>query len=67
MNSVLLRVGQLAGLLGMLLMAVSVVGRLGGRFVLGNFQTGTMMLAGIAGVSVGCFLLLWALAARAGR
>ena len=62
MNSILFRSGQLAGLLGVLMIVVSVVARLGGRFMLGNFQTGTLMLAGIAAISVGCFLLLWVLA-----
>jgi len=67
MNSVLLRGGQLAGLIGMLLMVVSVAARLSGRFVLGNVQTGTLMLAGIGALSVGCFLLLWVLAERLRR
>lgn len=67
MNSVLLRGGQLAGVIGILLIAVSVVARLGGRFTLGGFATGTLMLAGIGAVSVGCFLLLSMLAERGGR
>lgn len=63
----LLRVGQLAGLLGILLIVVSVVARLAGRFTLGGFATGTLMLAGIGAVSVGCFLLMWLLAERGRR
>jgi len=64
MNAVVLRGGQLIGLLGILLMVVSVAARLAGNFRLGGFATGTLMLAGIGAVSVGCFLLLWALAER---
>ena len=37
MNAFLLRTGQLVGLLGMVLMALSVVARLTGRFALGDF------------------------------
>jgi len=64
MNDLLLRGGQLAGAVGVLLMVVAVLGRLAGRFSLGGFATGTLMLAGIGAVSVGCFLLLWLLAER---
>ena len=65
MNSLLLlRGGQVAGLIGILLIVVSVFARLGGKFTLSGFATGTLMLAGIGAVSVGCFLLLWLLAER---
>ena len=67
MEAIMLKGGQLAGLLGIVLMLVSVVGRLAGMFWFGGFQTGTLMLAGIGAVSVGCFLLLWAIASRAPR
>ncbi len=67
MRALLLRGGQLIGLLGILLMGVSVASRLTGRFWLGEFQTGTLMVAGIGAVSVACFLLLWMVAERASR
>ena len=67
MNALLLRGGQLAGLLGIVLMVVSVAGRFAGRFWLGEFQTGTLMLAGIGAVSVGCFLLLLLVVERGQR
>lgn len=67
MNALLLRGGQLAGLLCIVMMAVSVAGRLTGRYMVGDFQAGTLMLAGIGAVSVGCFLLLWVVADRARR
>lgn len=67
MKPVLFNVGRLAGLVGILLMVIAVVARLMGHFMLGGFATGTLMLAGIGAVGVGCFLLLWALADRSPR
>ena len=67
MNMLLLRAGQLAGLFGILLMVVSVAGRLTGRYALGDFQIGTLLLASIGGIAVGCFLLLWSIADRRQR
>jgi len=64
MNSILLRGGKLAGLVGILLIVLSVAARLAGKFTLGGFATGTLMLAGVGAVSVGCFLLLWVMAER---
>jgi hypothetical protein len=65
MDTVLRRGGQLSGLLGILLMAVAVAARLAGNFWLGGFTTGTLLLAGIGAVTVGCFMLLWRMAERA--
>ncbi len=67
MNAVLLTGGQLVGVLGMLMIAVALVARLAGNFTLGGFATGSLMLAGIGAVSVGCFLLLWSIAQRGPR
>jgi len=67
MNNLLLRAGQLAGLLGILLMAVSVAARLTGRYALGDFQIGTLLLASIGALAVGCFLMLWSIADRTRR
>jgi len=64
MNSVLHRGGQLIGLLGILLMLVSDFARFAGHFTFGGYQTGTLLLAGIGAVVVGCFLLLWFVADR---
>jgi hypothetical protein len=64
MNGLLLRGGQLAGLFGVLLMAIASAARLSGKFALGGFATGTLMLAGIGAVCVGCFLLVWLLTER---
>jgi hypothetical protein len=68
MNSLLHKGGQLIGLVGILLMAVSVVARLAGMFWVGGFSSGTLMQAGIGLVCVGCFGLLWVIVGRgAGR
>ncbi len=67
MNLILLRGGQAVGLLGIVLLAVAVVARLRGVYTVGDYQTGTLLLAAIAALAVGCFLLLWLLAEHARR
>ena len=67
MDALLLGGGRLVGSLGIVLMVVAAVGRLMGRFWFGGFQIGTLMLAGIGAVVVGCFLLLWGIAERRPR
>jgi hypothetical protein len=67
MNALLFRGGQLAGLVGVLLMIVGVAARLAGLYSFRGFASGTLMLAGIGAVSVGCFLMLWLLVERARR
>jgi hypothetical protein len=57
-QSLLSWAGRLAGLAGMTIVAVAAFARLSGLYFLGGFQIGTLLLAGLAGVSVGCFLLL---------
>ena len=52
MNSVLRRIGQIVGVMGILLMAVSVASRLAGNFWLAGFATGTLLQAGIGAVTV---------------
>jgi hypothetical protein len=64
MHSILLRGGQAAGIVGVLLIAVSAVARLVGNFWVGGVSTGTLMLAGIGAVNVGVFLFLWLLLER---
>ena len=64
MDAKLLPIGRIAGLLGLLLVVASVLMRLGGMYFVGSFQTGTLMLAGVAGLATGCFFLLWGMSAR---
>ncbi len=58
--------GLLAGAFGVVLMVVSTVARLLGRFSLGGVGTGTLFLAGVGAVAAGCFFLLWVLSERRG-
>jgi hypothetical protein len=67
MNALLVRGGQAAGLFGILLIALSVAARLSGRYTLGDFQVGTLLLASVCAVSTGCFLLLWSIADQSRR
>jgi len=52
------------GAVGVLLMTVAVIVRLGGRYTFSGYETGTLLLGGIGAVVVGCFLLLWTLIER---
>jgi hypothetical protein len=58
MANLLRRLGQSIGMLGILLMLVSLVLRLAGEFWVAGFATGTLMVAGIGAVCLGSFLLL---------
>ena len=54
METILLWIGRLSGLIGVLLCAIAVIWRISGSFSLGGFQVGTILQAGIAAVVVGC-------------
>ena len=64
MDKFLLTVGRLAGLAGALLCAAAVMLRVSGRYVIGSFQLGTLLIAGIAVMTAACFCLLLFLANR---
>lgn len=64
MDVILLRGGQALGGLGFLLMAVAAATRLSGRYVLGGFETGSLLLAAVAAFCGGCFALLCVLIDR---
>ena len=59
-----LLLGRLAGIAGVLVCALAVAVRIGGNYVLGGFQVGTLLLGGIAAMVAGCLALLWSLSAR---
>lgn len=59
-----LKLGQLCGIVGALLCLVSVLFRLKGTYLLGDFQVGTLLQAGIAAMIFGCFCLLLVLTGR---
>ena len=66
MRSLLLWVGRLGGSLGVLLCAASVLLRLRGVFTVAGFQIGTLLLAGVAVMLVGCLGYLSVLVERRG-
>jgi predicted Kef-type K+ transport protein len=65
MNRLLLSMGWVAAVAGALVCAVAVVARLGGHYVLGPFQLGTLLVAGIALMTAACVCLLLVLVRRA--
>lgn len=58
MDGFLLLLGRAVGFAGVLLCVIAGVARLIGNFWLAGFELGTLLQAGIAGVGIGCFLLL---------
>ncbi len=67
MEKLLLWLGRVAGIGGLVLCLVAAMLRLRGDFYLGTLQLVTLLQAGIAGIVIGCFLLLLVLIERAGR
>ncbi len=62
MERIFMAVGWLAGALGVLLTLVAAGARLAGLFWLGGYASGTLMLGGIALMTMGCLGFLAALA-----
>jgi hypothetical protein len=58
MNKLLRWTGRSAGVIGVLLCAVSVVLRAAGTFVVGTVQVGTLLQAGMAMMILGCLAYL---------
>jgi len=67
MESLLLWVGRLAGVAGVSLLVFSVVARLGGRYFVAGFQTGTLLQVAIATMVLGCLCYVATLAERSRR
>jgi hypothetical protein len=64
MRKLLLWMGRVGGAVGVILCAVAVVVRLRGQFNFGGYQVGTLLLAGMAAVLLGCLGYLASLAER---
>jgi len=64
MKELLLWLGRLCGVCGAVLCIASLAFRLHGSYLIGGFQVGTLLQAGIAGLAAGSFLLLFVLAQR---
>jgi hypothetical protein len=58
MNHLLRWVARIAGAIGVVLCAVSMLSRMGGVWMVGGFQVGTLLQAGIAGMVLGCLAYL---------
>lgn len=66
MRSLLVWVGRLGGSLGVILCAASILLRLRGFYIYAGFQVGTLFLAGIGAMLVGCLGYLAVLVERRG-
>ena len=64
METLLRWVGRLGGAAGVVLCAVAVVARLRGVYNVTGFQVGTLLLAGIAAMLVGCLAYVASIAER---
>ncbi len=60
----LLKLGWVAGVLGVLICIAGVGFRLAGAYWIGGFQSGTLFQAGIAAMVFGCFCFLAVLTLR---
>lgn len=64
MERLLVWIGRVAGGGGVLVCAVAAAVRLSGQYWLGGLQVGTLLLAGVAAMSLGCLCLLEVLTER---
>ena len=62
MQSLLLWIGRIGGAVGVLLCIIAVLTRIRGVYGLAGFQIGTVLLAGMAAMLVGCLGYLAAVA-----
>jgi hypothetical protein len=64
MANLLLWIGRIGGIAGALTCGIAVLARIGGVYGVAGFQVGTMLLAGMAAMLVGCLGYLAAVAER---
>jgi hypothetical protein len=67
MENLLLWIGRLGGIVGFAITVIAVAVRLKGTYMLGGFQIGTLLQAGIAAMVAGCLAYAAALAERPRR
>jgi hypothetical protein len=67
MENLLIWIGRLGGIVGVLLSTAAVLARFRGTYNLAGFQVGTLLLAGIAAMLVGCLGYLASIAERPGK
>lgn len=61
MDKLLLSLGRLAGVVGVLIVALAGTMRVTGSYALGGFDLGTLLIAGIAAMVFACLCFLTAL------
>ena len=64
MEKLLLWIGRLGGTVGVIMCAVAILARMRSVYSVANFQVGTLLLAGVAAMLVGCLGYLAAIAER---
>ena len=64
MDNLLLSIGRAAGVIGVLLCGAAVLARFAGYYLLGGFQVGTLLQAGMAAMILGCLCYLSVLTKR---
>ena len=67
MESLLLWIGRIAGVIGLMLSAWAAYTRLTGAFFALGFQVGTLLLGGMTAMLTACFCLLLVLTMRSRR
>lgn len=60
MESLLVLIGRLSGIVGIFVCAAAVFARLLGTYYIAGIGSSTLLLAGTAAVAAGCFMLLTA-------
>lgn len=64
MDDFLLRIGRLAGIVGVTISAIAGAVRASGAYTLGNVEAGTLLLVGMAAMIAGCLCFLAVLTNR---
>ena len=64
MESILLWIGRIAGIVGLAVSAWAAIARLQGAYFAAGFQIGTLLLVGMTGMIIGCLCLLFVVTMR---
>ena len=67
METLLLWIGRIVGIVGLLLSGWAAFSRVTGAYYAGGFQVGTLLLGGITAMLAACLFLLLALTQRSRR
>jgi hypothetical protein len=64
MESILLWIGRIVGIVGLAVSAWAAIARLQGSYFAAGFQIGTLLLVGMTGMIIACLCLLFVLTMR---